>query len=57
MMMCQKERGIEDAKSWLLILIFAISSVCGLISLHFLNKDLLERNDQVSVRSKSLWVA
>ena len=56
-MMCQKERGIEDAKSWLLILIFAISSVCGLISLHFLNKDLLERNDQVSVRSKSLWVA
>lgn len=55
--MCQKEQETEEPKSWLLILIFAISSMGGLTGLSFLNRDLIEPNEQVSRRSKSTQVA
>lgn len=36
--MCQKEQGTEDPKSWILVLIYAIFSLCGLARPQFPKK-------------------
>ena len=51
--MCQKEQGIEDSNTWLLILSFAISSMGGLDGTQFPTKGPSEPHDQVSLRNKS----
>lgn len=51
--MCQNEQGTEDPKSWLLISVFAISSMRGLVGTQFPTYRPCEPKDYVSVRSVS----